>query len=210
MEVRIPNVVIRRLAVYLRILSNIEPESDRYISSQELGDRAGVTPAQVRKDLAMFGQFGKPGVGYHCRSLKAELKRILNADRTIRVGIVGVGELGRALTRYNLKRFNTEKEYPFKIVALFDSDPAKIGTSIEGVEILPVDVLPAVTRERGVDVAIITVPAEAAQQVLDLIVQAGVKAVLNYAPTRLKVPEHVKLHSVDVSLDLHQVAYYLK
>lgn len=203
-------MVIRRLAVYLRILSNLDLESDRYISSQELGERAGVTPAQVRKDLAMFGQFGKPGVGYHCKSLKAELKKILKADRTIRVAIVGVGELGRALTRYNLKRFNTEKEYPFKVVALFDSDPAKIGTSIEGVEIMPVGSLPAVARERGVDVAVITVPAEAAQDVLDLIVEAGVKAVLNYAPTRLRVPEDVKLHSVDVSLDLHQVAYYLK
>lgn len=203
-------MVIRRLAVYLRILSNLDLESDRYISSQELGERAGVTPAQVRKDLAMFGQFGKPGVGYHCKSLKAELKKILKADRTIRVAIVGVGELGRALTRYNLKRFNTEKEYPFKVVALFDSDPAKIGTSIEGVEIMPVGSLPAVARERGVDVAVITVPAEAAQEVLDLIVEAGVKAVLNYAPTRLRVPEDVKLHSVDVSLDLHQVAYYLK
>lgn len=210
MEQRIPNVVVRRMAIYLRVLTGLDLENDRYVSSHELGERAGVTPAQVRKDLAMFGQFGKPGVGYHGKSLKAELKRILKADRVIRICIIGVGELGRAITRYNLKRFTTEKEYPFKVVALFDSDPAKIGTRIEGVEIRPVSELSQTIKAEGVDVAVITVPAEAAQEVLDLAVEAGIKAVLNYAPVRLKVPEHVRLHSADVSLDLHQVAYHLE
>ena len=199
------------MAIYLRILSGLDLENSRYISSQELGERAGVSPAQVRKDLAMFGQFGKPGVGYHGKTLKAELKRILKADRVIRICIIGIGELGRAITRYNLKRFATEKEYPFKVVALFDSDPAKIGTKIEALEIRPVNELSQTAQAcGGVDVAIITVPAEAAQEVLDLVVAAGIKAVLNYAPIKLKVPEHVKLHSADVSLDLHQVAYHLE
>ena len=211
-KLKAPDVVIRRLALYLRILQQIDDEEGgRFISSKELGDRAGVNSAQVRKDLALFGEFGKQGVGYEIGYLREELRAILNANRTINIGIVGVGELGIALARYNLRRFTREKHYPFSLVAAFDNDPAKVGRKIEKtVEIFPISQLPERLPELRIDILVITVPADAAQGVVDLAVKAGVRAILNFAPTKLFVPPKVRLHYSDVSLELQQLAYYLE
>ncbi|MEW6308371.1 MAG: redox-sensing transcriptional repressor Rex [Bacillota bacterium] len=206
-----PDVVVRRLALYLRILVERSAYSDdQYISSKELGDRAGVTSAQVRKDLAMFGEFGKQGVGYDSGYLREELRTILNAHKDVHVGLVGAGELGIALTRYNLRRFAREKDYPFRFVACFDNDPAKVGQRIDGtVETYPVAEIPRRVSELGLEMMLITVPVGAAQEVCDLCVRAGIRAILNFAPTKLTVSPNVRLHYADVSLDLQQLAYYL-
>lgn len=203
--------MIRRLVLYLRILSEMDlGTGPNYISSQELGDRAGVSPAQVRKDLASFGEFGKQGVGYEAHYLRDELRSILNLDRRINVAIFGYGELGTALTRYVSRRASRDEHYPFRIAAIFDSDPKKVGRTVEpGVQISPPEALPDVMTKEPLDIVIITVPASAAQTVTDLCVQGGVRAILNFAPTKLFVPENVRVHYSDVSLELQQLAFYL-
>jgi redox-sensing transcriptional repressor len=204
-------VVIKRLVLYLRLLSEMElGEGDTYISSQELGTKAGVSPAQVRKDLASFGEFGKQGVGYEIGYLREELRGILNLNRQLSVAIIGVGELGTALARYISRRAAREKRYPFRIVAGFDVDPEKIGRVIEpGVQIRsPEDMAEFVVKE-PLDIAVITVPAAVAQQAADVCVKAGVRAILNFAPAKLFVPPGVRVHYSDVSLELQQLAYYL-
>jgi len=211
-RLRVPDVVIRRLVIYLRILYDMDlSEPDTYIiSSQELGQRAGVSPAQVRKDLATFGEFGKQGVGYEARFLREELRAILNLDRRVKVAIIGVGELGTALSRYVSRRSGRNPGYPFEVAALFDSDPEKVGRTVEpGVTILPPEDLRRVAGDRGLDIAVITVPAGAAQKVADLCVEAGIKAILNFAPVKLFVPDEVRVHYSDVSLELQQLAFYL-
>lgn len=206
----VPGVVIHRLATYLRVLQELGPAGpDQYVSSQELGRRAGVSPAQVRKDLAVFGEFGKQGVGYRMILLRRELTAILNLDRPVRLVLCGAGELGTALTRYIARRRARDDHYPFELEAVFDIDPARVGTCIEGVKVHPVDSLAAKARDLGAEVAIITVPAAAAQAVADLCVAAGVKAILNFAPTKLFVPGEVRLQHSDVSLELQQLAFYL-
>lgn len=207
---RVPDVVVRRLAMYLRVLEELGPgDPDRFISSQELGDRAGVSAAQVRKDLALFGEFGKQGVGYQARFLRDELRRILNISRPLNVGIVGVGELGTALARYTLRRWAADQNYPFRLVALFDNDPAKVGTRVDSVEVSPASAIPALARELKVRIMMIAVPAPAAQAVADLCVAGGVRALLNFAPCKIQVPPQVHLQQSDVSLELEQLAFYL-
>ncbi|MEW6032223.1 MAG: redox-sensing transcriptional repressor Rex [Bacillota bacterium] len=208
---RVPDVVIRRLVLYLRILSEMDLGEGRvYISSQELGDRAGVSPAQVRKDLASFGEFGKQGVGYDAAYLREEIRSILNLHRTVNVAIIGVGELGTALARYVSRRAGRERRYPFRVAACFDSDPEKIDRVIEpGIKIRPPEELAETVERESIDIAVITVPAAAAQAVADQCVKAGVRALLNFAPVKLFVPENVRVHYSDVSLELQQLAYYL-
>lgn len=208
---RVPNVVIRRLVLYLRTLVDMDIRSDEnlFISSQELGERAGVTAAQVRKDLALFGEFGKQGVGYHALSLMRELQAILKVDRDIAVGLVGAGELGMAMTRYNIRRYNQNPDYLFRMAALFDIDPEKIGKDVEGVPIFPVQEMEERVRELNIQIMTIAVPAAVAQEITDMVVRSGVKAILNFAPIKLTVPSDVHLYSADVSLDLQQLAYYL-
>ncbi|MHB0885914.1 MAG: redox-sensing transcriptional repressor Rex [Bacillota bacterium] len=210
-KLKAPEVVVRRLALYLRLLQGLGDEGgERFISSKELGEKAGVNSAQVRKDLALFGEFGKQGVGYEVGYLREELRSILNANRTVNISLVGAGELGTAVSRYNLRRFAREKNYPFRLVACFDTDPAKIGKKIDKVvEIFPLSDIPAKIRDLGVEMAIITVPAEAAQEVADKLVAGGIKAILNFAPVKLFVPSNIRLQVADVSLELQQLAYYL-
>lgn len=208
-RLRVPDVVIRRLVLYLRILSELEIADDTYISSQELGERAGVSPAQVRKDLASFGEFGKQGVGYDAAYLREELRSILNLNRQVNVVIIGVGELGTALARY-VSRRSGSGEYPFRVVALIDNDPEKIGRIVEpGVEVLPPSRLVDIVAHHSLDIAVITVPAAAAQGVADQVVRSGIKAILNFAPVKLIVPDEVRVHHADFSLELQQLAYYL-
>jgi redox-sensing transcriptional repressor len=195
--------------MYLRILREMDLTDNRFISSAELGERAGVTSAQVRKDLAMFGEFGKQGVGYQALNLKNELMRILNTDKTINVAILGVGELGTALARYVQRRFENDHDYPFRLTALFDVDPHKIGLEVEGVAVDHLDSLPARVRERRIKIGVVAVPAPAAQEVTELAISAGIRAFLDFAPVKLKVPSHVRVHYSDVSLELHQLAFFL-
>lgn len=204
-----PEVVVRRLALYLRVLNATSADDKNYISSQELGERAGASAAQVRKDLAFFGEFGKQGVGYEVGFLRGEIARILNVDRVVRFVILGAGELGVALARYTQRRRETEHGYPFLLAGLFDVDPSKIGQTVDGTAIEHLDALQDAVKESGVRMALITVPAQAAQEAVNASVRAGIRAILNFAPKSVSVPENVRLHNADVTLDLHHLAYFL-
>ena len=205
---RIPDVVVRRLVTYLRVL-NDSPLSGGYISSAELGDLAGVNSAQVRKDLALFGEFGKQGVGYPVKELAEQIARILGADREIPVAVFGVGELGTAITRYLVTRKRLNPSYKFIVKALFDEDKRKIGSKLEGIVInSPLD-LEKVCPPGDIKIAIITVPASAAQEVVDRAVADGIRGFLNFAPVKLKVPPGVRVLYTDVTLELQELAFYV-
>ena len=206
---KISKAVIRRLPVYLRILDEVA-EDTQLISSQELADRAGVGSALVRKDLAWFGEFGKQGVGYQVEFLRSELRKILNLNREIPMGLIGAGSLGEADTRYSLRRYEEDSSFSVKLVALFDNDPEKIGGSIENIPIFSLDELAAKTKELNLELAMIAVPAEYAQEVANKVIKAGIKGILNFAPVKLQVPEDIQVANADVSLELQFLAYYLK
>lgn len=207
---KISDAVIRRLPLYLRVLDELASESEtELISSQELGVRAGVGPALVRKDLAWFGEFGKQGVGYQVGFLRDELRRILNLDAEIRVGLVGVGSLGVALTRYHLKRFAEDESFNLNLVALFDSDENKVGTNVVGVPVFSTADIAKEVAEKQLKMVIITVPAEYAQDVANRFIEAGVKGILNFAPIKLKTPPEVQVANADLSLELQRLAYYM-
>ena len=182
---KIPEMTIRRLSVYTRCLLQLEEDGVKTISSQELAERFSLNSAQVRKDLAYFGEFGVRGIGYYVAGLKAELQRILGLDREWAVALVGFGNLGSALFHY--KGFARQG---FRIVVVIDDDPAKIGREIESVPI-------------------VAVPPEAAQAVTEQLVAAGIKAVLNFAPSRLRVRRDVRLKNVDLSIELETLSFYL-
>lgn len=206
---RVPDVVIRRLPLYLRVLEDVDSSLFPIISSQEVGERSGVNSGQVRKDLSFFGVFGKQGVGYSTVNLREELRRILSLHQRIKVGLVGVGNLGRAFIRYGVNR---EKEHPIdaglKMAAAFDIDLRKIGQKVDGVNIYAVEELPEMISKLELSIIILTVPAGTAQATFDLCVQNGVKAFLNFAPVKLVVPDGVKVHYADVTLELESLAYY--
>ncbi len=207
---KISDAVIRRLPLYLRVLDDLADESEtESISSQELGVRAGVGPALVRKDLAWFGEFGKQGVGYEVGFLRDELRKILNLDSNLPVGLVGVGSLGVALTRYQLKRFAADESFNLELAALFDSDVAKIGGSIEGIPVYGLEDIPSQVQEKGLKIVIITVPAQDAQDVASRFIQAGIQGILNFAPVKLQAPDTVHVVNTDVSLELQRLAYYV-
>ena len=175
------------------------------VSSQVLADQFRLNAAQIRKDLAQFGEFGVRGVGYHVKDLKRQLRKILGLDRKVRVGIVGAGNLGLALADY--PGFGKEG---FEIAALFDSSPEKLGQrSRAGVVTYDVKELKGVAARERIGIAVIAVPASAAQQVVNQVVAAGIKAVLNFSPGSLRVPESVKLKSVDLTVSLESLSFYL-
>jgi len=206
----IPDVVIRRLPVYLRVLENLpEDFHENVISSFELGERSGVTPAQVRKDLSMAGAFGKQGLGYDIHVLQDKLKKILNLDKEIRVAIIGVGSLGHAIARYITQRYSAERDYHLRLVALFDTDPGVLGEVIGGIEVHHIDSFREKARELKFRMVVIAVPAEAAQAVMNECAVAGIEAVLNFAPVHLKAPEGIRIHNTDLSIELMHLAYYL-
>ncbi len=207
---KISDAVVRRLPLYLRVLDEVYQNGEvKLMSSHELGERAGVSPALVRKDLAWFGEFGKQGVGYEVGYLRSELRKILNLDQEIRVGLIGFGSLGHALVRYNQQRYREDAHFNLHIVAIFDNDPEKVNRQFEGLSVYPVEQLGEVTRREGLQMAIVTVPAWAAQQVVDRCVEAGIRAILNFAPAKLVVPPGVHLANADVSLEMQRLAYYL-
>lgn len=207
---KISDAVVRRLPLYLRVLDELaKDENNNLISSQELGEKAGVGPALVRKDLAWFGEFGKQGVGYEIDYLRSELRRILNLDSTHKVVLVGAGSLGTALTRYNMRRFQEDESFTLELIGLFDSDPDKVGQEHEGIKVYPITELESFVRENEVKMGIITVPASDAQDVANRLVNGGVRAILNFAPVTLDLPEGVQLASADLTLELKRLAYYI-
>ncbi|MBX5436838.1 MAG: redox-sensing transcriptional repressor Rex [Alicyclobacillaceae bacterium] len=201
---RIPLGVIRRLPVYLRHLKQLEDHHVQTVSSQELGAQLDLNPAQIRKDLAYFGEFGRKGIGYEVRYLIDKIEQILKLDREIPVALVGAGHLGIALCHYN-----QNKPGNLVIGHVFDNDPAKVGMRIGQVVVRPAEQLERCLREHQIRMAVIAVPAEHAQEVADRLVQGGVTAILNFAPAALRVPEHVHLRNADFTSELQSLAYYV-
>jgi redox-sensing transcriptional repressor len=202
----IPDIVIGRLPVYLRALNFLVAEGRQITSSQELGDRLGISSAQIRKDLSHFGEFGKQGTGYDITFLHQQLSEILKVDRMWNVALVGAGNLGKAVA-----------DYPgfagkgFNITVIFDNDPTKIGQimGVNHVKVQPVEELGAAIRERGIVVGIIATPAEFAQATARTMIDAGVKAILNYAPITIMVPSGVRVQYIDPVVGLQRMTYYL-
>jgi len=201
----IPPVVIDRLPLYARALAALEAHGREVVSSQELGVHLSVTPAQIRKDLSYFGRFGKQGRGYNVRKLLDELRRILGLNRQWKMALIGTGRLGRAILGY--EGFAPQG---FRIVEAFDSDPQTIGTTVNSLLIKNSAELERVLSANPVDVGIVAVPAEAAQDVIDSLVRCGVRAILNYAPTAAHVPRGVHIKRIDPVLALQGMTYYLK
>ena len=202
LESAVPRAVVSRLSLYLRELQHLVNEGNATTNSTQLGSLLGFTDAQVRKDLANFGQFGYPGIGYRCEELIAAVKKILGTDRFWPVAMVGLGNLGRALLRY--RGFN---EQGFRIAAAFDVDAEKVGNAVEGVEVFHLDHLAEVVAAKGIRLAIVAVPAAAAQNVADSLVAAGVVGVLNFAPVTLVLPVHVSRVGVDLAIELEQLSF---
>jgi redox-sensing transcriptional repressor len=202
---QVSELTTNRLSVYLRCLNALEDAGVRAISSQALASQFHLNAAQIRKDLAYFGEFGVRGVGYYVRDLKRHLRQILGLDRKLRVAIIGAGNLGLALADY--PGFRQEG---FEIFALFDSLPSKVGQhSRDGVPIHDIRDLRKTAKRDGISIAVIAVPAAAAQHVVDLVVAAGIKAVLNFSPGALEVPADVKLKSVDLTVSLESLSFFL-
>ena len=201
---RIPEMTVRRLSVYSRCFAQLEEDGVKTISSQELATRFHLNSAQVRKDLAYFGEFGIRGIGYDTAHLRVQIQRILGLDREWRVALVGFGNLGSAL--FNYRGFARQG---FRIAAIVDDDPTKAGRTVEGLQILALAELPRVVRAQGIQIGVMAVPAEAAQPVADRLVAAGVRAILNFAPVRLKVPRDVRLQNVDLSIELENLSFHL-
>ena len=203
---RIPNAVIKRLSLYARVLQGLEYENIEKVSSAELARRLGLNSAQVRKDLAFFGQFGVPGFGYYVSDLRKEVRKILGKDRDIRVILVGVGNLGSALLSY--KGFLKQG---FTMLSGFDSDPeAARARSRTSVPIFHTDDLAKQLAETPVDIAVMAVPSEFAQETANILVGLGVNAILNFVPVHLDVPAKVHVRYVDLSLELESLGYYLQ
>ena len=202
---QVSELTTNRLSVYLRCLSVLEDAAVRTISSQSLAEQFHLNAAQIRKDLAYFGEFGVRGVGYYVRDLKRHLRQILGLDRKLRVAIMGAGNLGLALADYP-----GFKQEGFEIAALFDTLKDKVGhQSRSGVTIHDIADLKKVVRREGIKIAVIAVPAASAQQVLNLVVAAGINAVLNFSPGTLEVPAGVKLKSVDLTVSLESLSFFL-
>lgn len=202
----IPDIVIGRLPIYLRELRRMaEVEGKLTTSSHELGKRLGISSAQIRKDLSHFGEFGKQGTGYHVQYLIEQLREILHLTTEWDVAVVGAGFLGHALTHY--RGF---QDRGFRVACIFDSDPEKVGEDMNGLIVQPADEMEDTILRRGIKVAILVVPASAAQETTDKLVAAGVKAILNYAPIHLNVPEGVWVSYSDPVVQMEQMAYYLE
>ena len=198
-------MVVERLPLYARALALLQYEGQEVVSSAELGERLRVTPAQIRKDLSYFGRFGKQGRGYNVSKLLRELRLILGLDRQWRMALIGVGELGRAILEYG--GFAPQG---FRIVQAFDVNPDVVGKELGSLVVKDVSELEQTLAAEPVDIGIVAVPAQAAQQVIDALVRCGVKAILNYAPIPVRKPPAVEVRPVDPVLQLQRMAYYLK
>lgn len=201
---RISESTVRRLSLYLRLVQEAHARGQDTISSEELALRAGTTSAQVRKDFSFFGSFGKRGLGYSVPELLRELEEILGLQRRWRVALVGAGKIGSALFGHH-----SFQQRGFEIVAVFDTDPAKIGQPWGGRAVLPDAEMERVLREEEIEIVIVAVPADAAQAVVDRVIRSGVRAILNFAPVRLRVPEEVALRTVDMVLEMEGLTFAL-
>ena len=201
----IPEVVINRLPLYARALSTLAASGATVVSSQTLGEQLDVTPAQIRKDLSYFGRFGKQGRGYNVGDLLDRLRTILGLDRTWNVCVVGIGRLGHAILEYD-----GFVQQGFHTVAAFDASPSIAGTEIQGVRVQSMDDLEGCLADEEVDIAVVAVPAEAAQEVVDRLVASGVQAILNYAPISAHVPEGISIRQIDPVVMMQGMTYYLK
>ena len=198
----VPKAVVGRLSLYLRELQHLTRDGIETTNSKHLGILLGVTPSQVRKDLAYFGQFGYPGIGYRCSELIGAIKQIMGTDAVWSVALIGIGNLGRALLRY--KGFNRQG---FRIVAAFDADPNLVGQTVEGVDVYPMHTLTDTVRQQNIRLAAIAVPAEASQQVADMLIDSGVEGILNFAPVMLSLPDTIQAVGVDLAMELEQLAF---
>jgi redox-sensing transcriptional repressor len=201
---RISESTIHRLSLYYRALSLLEKENYETVSSKELAKREKLTPAQVRKDLSFFGSFGTRGLGYPVAELKKKIAEILGIDRLWKVALIGVGNIGSALVSY--KEFQRQG---FQIVKLFDNDQRKIGSNHKGIVISDIANLETELAQDGIEMVVIAVPATVAQYIVDDIVNAGVKAILNFAPVNLKVPPEVYLRNENMSMELEYLSFAL-
>ncbi|MBV9125301.1 MAG: redox-sensing transcriptional repressor Rex, partial [Planctomycetes bacterium] len=204
-ELRLSRAAVNRLSLYLRCLEGFLREGAAKVSSNQLGGALGVTDAQVRKDLASLGNLGHPGIGYPTEELIGAIRRALGIDRDWAVILIGVGNLARALLRY--RGF---QQQGFRFVALFDSDPALIGRRVEGLEVHSVDQLGPIITATGAELALLTVPAEAAPSVADALVDTGIRGVLNFAPVVLRLPPGLSLVSVNLAVQLEQLAFLVQ
>ena len=201
----IPDIVIGRLPVYLRTLKLLLDRGKEVTSSQELGELLGISPAQIRKDLSHFGEFGKQGTGYNIPFLCQELEKILKVDCIWPVALVGAGYLGHALASYN-----GFENRGFKIVAVFDSDKNKVGEQVGGVTVEPMTAIPHRVQEFRCQIAVIAVPAHSAQEVADVLVNAGIKSILCYAPITLTIPEGIRVEYIDPVIHFQHMTFYLE
>ncbi|MDP4126251.1 MAG: redox-sensing transcriptional repressor Rex [Bacillota bacterium] len=202
MKVKIPEATIMRMSVYSRFLADLDRKDIIMISSFDIAERVGVSPVQVRKDFSLFGEFGKRGVGYNVKELHWQILKILSLDASWSVALVGLGNLGSALSSY--KGFH---ERGLIITSIFDNNPGKIGTFINNVEILPMDKLVEVVKYNQTQIGIISVPSEYAQEIANLLVEGGVQAILNFAPVVLNLPREIKLRNVDVTVNLEILTF---
>lgn len=202
---KIPETTIKRLSLYYRILQPLSVQGTREISSKSLAELLNLNPAQIRKDLSYFGTFGKPRTGYNVIYLTNKIAEILGISEERRVLIAGAGNLGTALAAY--RGF---KIFGFKICALFDADTHKIDKKIKGIPCYNIKELAPVVKKEKIGMAVIAVPAEAAQEIATIVTNSGIKAILNFAPVRLNVPKDIKVSNVDLALELKSLSFYLK
>ena len=201
---RIADSTVRRLSAYLRFLEDFEGRGLATISSDELAQRGGTTSAQVRKDLSFFGSFGKRGLGYSVPELAASLREILGLSRKWKVIIIGAGKVGAALVAYRGFR-----QRGFHILAAYDANPDKVGKPLEGIPVRDINHLEKDVNKDAPDIAVVTVPSENAQAVVDRVVRAGIKAILNFAPTQLQVPPDVTVKTVNMAMELEGLSFAL-
>jgi redox-sensing transcriptional repressor len=201
---RISDSAVRRLALYLRLLRELRGQGVELVSSRELAERSGATSAQVRKDLSLFGSFGKRGRGYAVDALAHTLENILGLGQSWRVCLVGVGKIGTALLGYR-----DLAHRGFHVVAAFDTEPKVVGTEVFGIRVRPLSELPHVVQQDGVEIGIIATPPESAQEVARCLAEAGIGAILNFAPVELTATDHVPVRTMDVVLELEGLSYLL-
>lgn len=201
-DVVVPKAVVGRLSLYCRELQHLVQQGQETINSAQLGKRLGVTDAQVRKDLAYFGQFGYPGIGYRCAELVEQIRKILGTTESWSVVLVGVGNLGHALLRY--RGF---AEQGFRIVAALDVDPRRVNQEIASIRVRHIDQLAEVLQEQNIRIALLAVPAPQAQRVAQQLVDAGIVGILNFAPVTLTLPDEVAVVGVDLAIELEQLVF---
>ncbi len=200
----IPDIIVGRLPIYLLALQLMQQEGRQVTSSQELGERLGISSAQIRKDLSQFGEFGKQGTGYNIGFLSEQLRKILKLDRVWDVAVVGAGDIGHAVAGYG-----GFAHRGFRVAMIFDNDPIKIGKVVNNFVIQDYGRLNEMIREAGIKVAMIATPAVSAQEVAEKLVEAGIKAIVNYAPITLHLPDEIRVEYIDPLVHLQRMAYYL-